>query len=186
MTQSLTPSLPGQPVNPEWFKHPLFTAIVGAVVGAILAFGLPLLYNQIIGPPNPKVITDIMNQEAMGAEIHDTTVVHRIYAADAVVTDAGCQSPATSTVWTGWAQIQGRYDSLQPFARLEHVNAHVNWEPDFAWASKANATAETIGVIAPSNASQKSQFIVGHEEWTFARLNDQWVITSFTYNLCLT
>lgn len=186
MTKPLTqPSGKG----PGWFKrlctHPLFPLLT-AIIGAVLTFGLPLLYNHFIGPPDPHIVINYMNQEAQGAKMHDPTVVSRIYADDAVVTDAGCQSPATSTVWIGSAQIKGRYSALPSFATLEHVSAQVNWEPNFSWASKANATAETIGVIMPSNASQKPQFIVGHEEWTFASKNGQWRITSFTYNLCIT
>jgi hypothetical protein len=163
-------------------KHPLFTAAIGGILG----FSLPLLYGIIVNPPPASTVADLMNQESLAAKMHNITVVSRIYASDAVVTDAGCQSPGASTVWTGEAQIMSRYNALPAFSSLEHVNVHVNWEPDFSWATKADATAETVGVIVPSGGSQQSQFIVGHEQWTFAHENGHWVITSFTYNLCIT
>ena len=103
MTKPLTkPSGKG----PGWFKrlyrHPLFPLLT-AIIGSVLTSGLPLLYNHFIVPPDSHIVTDIMNQEAQGVRMHDPTVVTRIYAADAVVTDAGCQTQATSTAWIGFA-----------------------------------------------------------------------------------
>jgi hypothetical protein len=180
-------SLPARrPAVPRWWrkllKHPMVAAVIGAAVGAILTVVLPFLF----GPLPSSTVTDLMNQEAwVAARKLDIAQLNRIYAPDAVVTDAGCQTPGASTVWTGFAQIAARYNALPAFSSIEHVNVHVNWEPPFLWATKADATAETIGVIVSSGGSQQSQFIVGHEQWTFASENGQWVITSFTYNLCL-
>lgn len=184
MTQKPPP--PRRPVIPKGLrkllKHPLFAVAVGVILGLFL----PLLYGIIVNPPPASTLTDLMNQESLAAKMHNTSVVSRIYASDAVVTDAGCQTPGASTSWKGAVQIMSRYNALAAFSSLEHVNVHVNWEPDFEWATKADATSETVGVIVPSGGSQQSQFIVGHEQWTFAHENGQWVITSFIYNLCLT
>jgi len=125
-----------------------------------------------------------MNEEAAAAKARDGTAVGRIYARNAVVTDAGCQSPGTSHSWTGLARIEARYRVLPRFSSIQHVNARVLWEPDDSRAVRADVTAETVGVIAPLNSSQKPQFIVGDELWTFALANGKWDITSFTYNLC--
>jgi hypothetical protein len=126
-----------------------------------------------------------MDEEVTAGVTHDVDLVNRIYTPDAVVTDAACQTPGVSQTWKGHAQIDGRYRSLPKFLWLQHVFAQVTWDPNDSDASAAYVTADTIGVLSPAASPGKSQSIVGHELWVFARVNAQWQITSFTYNLCL-
>src|SRR5262249_53783238 len=142
-------------------------------------------YHSFTEPPGIGAVTSLMKEEAAAAEAHDPNVAFRIYARDAVVTDAGCQTPGASQTWKGYAEIYSRYRALPRFAWLQHIYAKVSWEPDNSGASTGYVTAETVGVLDSSVNSRKSQFIVGHELWTFALVNGHWLVTSFTYNLCL-
>lgn len=168
----------------SFFDSPMRATIVTAIVAIALAFGVPAV-KHLHAPPGTGTVLDLMNAEATATAAHDFAAITGIYAHDAVVTDAGCQSPGASQTWKGLARIEARYIALPSFSSLQHVNALVLWEPNDWRASKADVTAETVGVIAPSTSSQKPQFIVGNEQWTFADENGRWVITSFTYNLCL-
>lgn len=166
-----------------WFFDSAMRAVV---IGAILLSGILAGYHHFfVEPPGIGTVTALMNEDATAAEHHDVTVVSRIYDPSAVVTDAGCQTPGASRTWTGYAEIKARYGQLPKFLWIQHVYPQVSWDPDDRQATTADVTAETIGVIEPSTNSQKSQSIVGHELWTFARVNGHWLVTSFTYNLCL-
>lgn len=155
------------------------------VAGAILLAALLVLYHFVTGPPGIGTVTSLMKMEVTAGKDHDAALVNRIYASDAVVTDAGCQTPGASHTWKGYSQIDSRYRNLPKFLWLQHVFAQVTWDPNDFRASTAAVTAETIGVQLPATSHEKSESIVGHELWTFAYVNGQWRITSFTYNLCL-
>jgi hypothetical protein len=157
------------------------------VVGGIIV-GLLLAYFHVLNePPGIGNVTGLMKAEADAATAHDASVVFRIYDRNAVVIDAGCQTPGKSQTWKGYFQIYARYIALKKtrFLWLRHIFAQVSWEPNNAGATAASVTAETTGVIEPSTGRRKPQFIVGHELWTFALVNRHWLVTSFTYNLCL-
>ncbi len=158
-----------------------------AIVGAVLLAGVVWVYHQftVSPPPDASTVTSLMAQEIAAGETHDTALVDRIYAPGAVVTDAACQSPQDSRTWKGYGQLDARYLGLPRFLWLQHVFAQVTWDPDNSSASTATATAETAGVMLPATRHGKSQSIVGRELWTFARVDGQWRITSFTFNMCV-
>src|ERR1017187_5256094 len=166
----------------SWFFN---SALIATIFGSLVLSGLLWLYHGFSQPPPVTAVTALMDEEATAAQKHDTSVVGRIYAPDAVVTDAACQKPGVSQTWVGYAQISRRYKGLQGFVWLRHLYAQVTWEPDNSDATTAAVTAETVGVLAPATSKGKQQSIVGHELWTFALTNGHWLVTSFTYNLCL-
>jgi hypothetical protein len=151
----------------------------GLIVGSLLTFLLLSILSP--GHLNDSIVTNLMDQDVNAAKSHDVGSLPQIYAYNAVVVDAGCQSSSPSSVWSGLPQITARYEGLPPFTLLAHVNVHVSWIPDNSSATQATATADTSG-IALVNGSSIS--LRGHELWTFAKIDGQWRITSFTYNLC--
>jgi hypothetical protein len=164
--------------------HPLFVGVVCFLLGAAAQYADQGV-RDYVGQVPTATVTGLMSQEAAAARSHDSGgLVGRIYAPDAVVTDAGCQSPAASVSWIGLVRIEDRYRALPAFASLQHADVQVSWESANRWVSKASASADTIAVLEPASG-QKPQFIAGHEHWAFAKTGGAWVITSFTYNLCL-
>lgn len=133
-------------------------------------------------PPSDSFIVVLMLAEAGAAQAHDISTVREIYAPSAFVRDAGCRAPART--WRGLAQIVMRYQNLGVFSSLSHDHIQVRFIPDTARASRAAATAETVGSINPSATNPRGQPLHGHETWTFALENGRWVITSFTFDMC--
>jgi len=126
-----------------------------------------------------------MDTETAAAKSHDIAALRRLYAPGAVVADAACMTRGAAQVWNGWHQIADRYRGLPGFLSLRHVHPLVLWQPDNSGAVTADVTAETIGVIGPSASTPKPAFITGNELWTFALSHGRWMVTSFTYNLCV-
>lgn len=188
MAQLQTPVTKPQ-IVPTWLKKifdsslraAIIGAILGAVLGSFLTFITPKIYDRIYGPPDDMIITNIMDQDVLAAKTHDVGAIPQIYAYNAVVVDARCPSPSPSNIWSGLPQITDRYISLPQFISLAHVNVHVTWKPDDSSATNATATSDTSG-IALINGSPLS--LNKHELWTFAKIDGQWRITAFTYDLC--
>jgi hypothetical protein len=171
-----------------FFDSSVRAAVAGAVAMALLTVLLPAVYHHWAGPPDARVVTALMDEEASASmktvKTQRLVIVRSIYAPGAVVTDAGCQSPAVSSLsWQGIRQIDGRYSSLPRFLVLQHVNDQVNWVPDNRHATEAEVQAQTVGVLQSSPTS-RPQFIRGDELWTFELVNGRWLIKSFIYNLC--
>jgi len=167
----------------EWLKHPLIIAVISVFLTLIVQQVL-LQLSQPPGPPPLRTVTTLMDQEAQAAMTHDTERVGSIYDGHAVIMDAGCQTPNQGTVWSGLPAIATRYRALPQFASLNHTDPHVSWVPNDASATVAYVSATTIGALVTSTGGS-SQPLLGHEQWVFAKVHGQWVITVFTYNLCL-
>jgi hypothetical protein len=165
-----------------WF---LYSSLSAAVFGVLLLGGLAWAFHQLTSspPPSASTVTSLMTREATAGKTRDTALVERIYSPDAVVADAACGQPAQSHAWEGYGQLDARYSTMSKFLWLEHIFAQVTWEPDNSSASTATATAETAGVQLTSDGKPES--ISGRELWTFAVVDGQWRITSFTYNMCV-
>jgi hypothetical protein len=157
------------------------------VLGAVLAFALPGLWDWAFGPPTAE-LTRLMNLEAASAlathQEQRGVMLAKLYAPGAEVIDAGCGSSRSSTTWHGTVQIAGRYTSLPQFDNLRHINTQFIWIPNNRWANRATATSETSGVISGSD-TRKAQPIHGLERWEFEKINGRWAVTSFAYNVCL-
>ena len=92
------------------------------------------------------------------------------------------EHPPSSIVTSGLVELHKRYESLPSFTHISHVNAAVTWVPNDNTASRATATANTVGAIEKDD---KRTPILGHEQWEFEKQGYSWRITSFIYNLCL-
>lgn len=183
MGQTSAPAGPPNSACWEQVKRVVHFLAIAGILAAIVAFVLPIIWTGI-SQPNDRIVVQLMDQEAQAAKAHDLTLVATIYTPGAVVTDAGCQSGNQSPSWAGIAQIQNRYLSLPSFIALDHTGAQVTWDPPYSWATKATATANTVGVMLATGGSGKTVTVAGHESWTFVKINDQWFIDRFTYNLC--
>ena len=165
-----------------WLKRisadPIYVGIASAIVGALVGLAIPWAAHQLFGPPPDRIVLRIMDQEVQFAKNHRGDQAVKLYAPNAVVVDAGCQTPGVGTVYRGADAIRQRYEALPSFANLSHVNAQISWIPSNNSATRATATAETVGVISPATP------IRGYEQWEFALFAGKWLITSFTYNLC--
>jgi hypothetical protein len=136
--------------------------------------------------PHASVVTVLMAQEATAATAAHAADAIRLYAATAFVRNAGClTADGSSYTWQGLDQILQRYIQLPQFASLRHVDAQVRFIPDNERATKATATAQTVGFIKPSPSFPEGQSIHGNEAWTFICVNRKWLISSFTYNECV-
>ncbi len=166
----------------NWFFNSAMCAVIFGTIAVTVILAVAHSRNQ---PPDISTVTSLMKEEVTAAETRNTALANRIYTPDAVVTDAACQTPGASQTWQGYAQIDARYRNPGKFLWLQHVFAQVTWDPNDSGASTAYVTADTAGVLLPATGHGKSQSIVGHELWTFVRVNGQWRIASFTYNLCL-
>jgi len=173
----------------SFFDAQMRAAVVGGAVASIIA-GVVLttalsIHDKWTQPPSIGAVTSLMQQEVAAGKGRDAALANRIYAPDAVVTDAACGTQGRSQTWKGYTQVDARYRNVSGIVWVQHVTDGVTWYPNNNSASTAWAAAETVGVLAPAAGNGNSQSIVGHELWTFARANGQWRITSFTYNLCL-
>ncbi|SRR5258708_22184351 len=184
-TQPVQSSLPAQslqagaprPIS-RWKRIRKFLRrpLVVSIITLILTLG----FQWVLGPPSDATVTQLMDQESQIATEHSVEPLTSIYDAQAVITDAGCLTPGQGTVWPGLTQIGDRYSNLGQFTTLQHSDPHISWVPNNFLAMKAYASAITIGgLVSPPGP------IRGHEQWIFAKINGQWLITSFTYNLCL-
>lgn len=160
----------------------LVAAVVAAAIGAAMGVFIPQYLDALTQHPSNAIVTHLMEEEARAGVGHDWEHVRSLYASDAVVADAGCSSNHPD-IRQGINEIVQRYQTLPTVLALAHVNVAVSWDPDSSGATKATATAETIGET--SNPDGTRQFLGGYEQWTFARTDNQWLITSFIYNLCL-
>lgn len=154
------------------FRLSIFYPLLVAILSLVLTLGV----QWILGPHDESTIIHLMDQEVQIATTH-TGSLASIYNAQAAVMDAGCQTPGQGVVWSGLTQITDRYSNLGRFTSLEHSDPHISWEPNNLLATKAYVLATTIGGTA-------SGPVHGNEHWTFAKINGQWLITSFTYNFC--
>ncbi len=163
-------------------------AIIGAaatILGTIVGFAIPSVTTAMTGPPSENTVIALMDQEVDAGRSRSLGIVDRIYDSDATVTDAACRTPGASQSWHGRGEVETRYKGVPAFVSLYHVDVHVTWEPANRDASRAEATADTIGVFAPTSTSPMGQAVYGHELWVLIKSGDQWVIQSFIYNLCL-
>lgn len=166
-------------------NSPLFVGVLAAIVGAICWPTGAAVVHQFTDPPGISTLTHLMNEEATGSKDHQLGVVLRIYAPDAVVTDAGCRTRGAGQTWQGYGELRARYSALPKILSLHHIFASAVWEPANSRAETATVTAATSGVIVVWPSPSQTEPIAGHELWTFALVNGNWLVTSFTYNLCL-
>jgi ketosteroid isomerase-like protein len=171
----------------EKVKRTLLVALVAMVtlVAACSAPGVPAPPSSIPSPrprgtdtPTPandeEAIMQLLNAEAEGVVSQDIDRLMEIWHQDGVVTDANHtpDNPSDDRVWEGIAAIRERYvNEIFPSApsSVTHPDAQITIEGNTATA----VTTSTIGIDhAP-----------GGDQWTFAKTDGRWLITSLTFNL---
>lgn len=130
-------------------------------------------------PPTPltsdrEAILALMAAEA-GAAVHDDAAhLLELWAADGLIRDAN-HTPDDLTddyIWIGHDAILSRYLTIVfplHLTQLARTDVLLTIDGDTATAA---ATTVIEGEISP-----------GGEQWTFARLGDEWRITSIVFNL---
>jgi hypothetical protein len=160
----------------------VIAAVVGAVSGAVSGAVTTWVLGEINGPPSDEIVMRLMDQEVAAGTSRNLNLAD-IYTRTATVMDAGCQTRGSGRAWSGLAAIEERYKSLPQLDSLSHANRVVTWMPNNRRARRAGATADTVGGTRSADGTVTP--ISGHELWEFARVNGEWRIASFTYNLCL-
>jgi hypothetical protein len=166
-----------------FFQRPLAEKIVAPVIASVLTFVVTLSILHFLAPPGNETLTALMDQEITAARNRDIRIVSTIFDEKASVMDAGCKTPGQGKVWRGISELAARYSTLGTFPSLEHVVSAVAWVPDSWQANKAYVSASTTGSVI--NADGSLQVLEGDERWVFVKMDGQWRITSFSYNLCL-
>lgn len=177
-SESVTPSRFTQRLV-ALIKHPLYPVATG-LFGFVLGIVLPPVVEQVTALPVADVVT-LMAQESEAGLRRDPDLARTIYAPDATVTDAGCTSGREATTWRGHDSIGARYEALPAFNYLDHYQPELTWNASNRWeVSSVRATARSSGTTKQT----PPQLIAGAEQWTFTKVGDRWLISTFVYGLC--
>ena len=174
-----------------WWRKGITTAdkvAIAAVVISIigLSIGVFNLYRseQALQEANNLIadettIRQIINQEAIFSLNGQATNATSLYADNATITDAHGGNYTAVEIWSGKEAILKRYSVLPKFDALQHANPVVMFGMD---KTCARAIADTIGTY--ENAGTKININSNQgEKWAFQKINGDWKILSFTYNL---
>ena len=159
----------------NWITLTVISTIVAIIVGGITIY-------QFLATPNfePEMcdIRELIEQEAslvVDGRIDD---VIDLFGEDAFVKDAAGGDTSLQVVWTGKNRIIERYIDLPDFVYLKHDAVEFQSVDNKC----AEVTADTIGTCYVNGATEDISSNRG-EKWTFQKINDEWKITGFTYNL---
>lgn len=181
-------STPKRPTLPAWLRRiplsiraAIVGAIVGAIVTALLTVAIPSFISHLRIHPDDRIVENLMQRDIYMAKTHDVSPIQSVYAYNAVVVDSGCQTNSQPTVWSGLPNITNRYESLPQIVTLDHATPQIRWIPDDSSATMAIATASTTGTVMQNGSSYE---LKGNELWEVTQINGQWLVTSFTFDLC--
>ena len=181
-------SAPKQSKLLKWIRNidpNIRAAIIGAIIGAILTalftVAIPSIVSMVNGHPRDDIVMNLMEQDIHMAKTHDLTPIQSVFANNAVVVDSGCVTAGQPTVWANLPNIEKRYESLPQIVTLDHSKIQVNWTPDDSSATSAVATAYTTGTAIENGSSFE---LKGNEVWEFTKIDGNWLVTSFTFDLC--
>ena len=158
-------------------QNALLAAIVGALVNAVM--------NEIRVDPweslaaEERPIREIIEKEANLTLEGKIDEVVLLYHEEAFVRDAAGGNTDQEIFWNGINRVAERYRDLPEFTYLKHDAIEIAVSSDRTYA---RAIADTIGTYKVNGTEVKISSNQG-EKWTFEKINGNWKITSFTYNL---
>lgn len=152
---------------------PIFTSVAATLITLLIVY----LASQTFS--DERAIRDVIDQEAIYAQNHDISKVMSLYADDAILRDAAGGNRNNEIVWHGKDRIEDRYKNLADFTYLSHEMIDISLCSD---GSYARANSDTVGeyvvdgkVISITNDRS--------EQWEFKKIDGNWKIAYFTYNL---
>ena len=125
-------------------------------------------------------ITAIINLEAQAVVDRDFGAILAKYDTDAVVKDVGGGQVSNQNTWIGKERIASRYFNLARFNHLKHLGTVVTMDE---LGNYAQASAGTEGQYEDTSGKVYNIYSVTGERWTFKKVNGDWLITSFCYNV---
>jgi len=159
-----------------WWMHvanPIYVAVLTAIISTLVGlYVVPLLQNNV-----ENEVRDVIEQEASLVLAGRIDEVIQLYAEDAFVKDAKCGDKDLEEVWMGLQQIRKRYAGIEQFIYLKHDAITITLGTDGEYAS---AFADTQGEYLDNGQAIK---ISGGEKWALKKIDGEWKIVSFTYNL---
>ena len=146
------------------------TVIVPILVALISSVLLMIIYSDT---SDENEIREIINQEAIYVLEGKFDEAIALFDEDATVKDAAGVKP-----WFSKEEIMNRYKGLPEFDKLKHDAIEV----EFTNKNHALAVGDTNGRYTENGRTVTISSNNG-EEWAFEKINGEWKITSFTYNL---
>jgi len=155
----------------RFLKHPLYTAILGTIVGGLIVLAIQKSYEQ---PPSTTDIEKTIKNEAKFARgfypdrEKDIAEYLKLFADDALVIDF-----KTGEHWKGHDKIAERIRPLH-FTALVHSSWTIKMWRD-------TASADTYTTFSQDKPTELNA--VGKESWQFQKINGTWKVISFEYDL---
>ena len=166
----------------NWKYILLYSSLISAIVGAIVAGGIDLYIYRIASQESQieeRMIREVIEREAVLVLDGRIDEVVLLFDEKAFVRDAAGGNEDLEVIWNGKNMIAERYRNLPEFIYLKHEAIEITVSLDKTYA---RAIADTIRVYR-LNGTQAEITSNQGEKWTFRKINGGWKITGFTYNL---
>ncbi len=147
------------------------------IVGAVAGWLSPLFYqyNKNYCVNNFDQLAALTNQEGSAVINKDMVVIRNIYAPDAVVTQVN-----TGESWAAYA-----YYSIKFVQEIHCTNRHGDYDVIKFNADEVVMTTSSQGTWGPvgQGCTQAYSDPAGSDRWTFQRINGEWKIENFEFNI---
>ena len=158
----------------------IIPGIIAAIIAGLVSGLLVPWVNVKFGEGKiTRDIRKVIEQEANLALEGSIDEAVSLFDKNAFVRDAAGGNKDQEIVWNGVNNIADRYRNLPEFIYLKHEATEITISSDRTYA---RATADTIGTYIDNGREIKISGNQG-EKWTFEKIDGEWKITSFTYNL---
>ena len=156
-------------------------AIIAAVIGAIIGV-IPWIINYCDERGEEIELNKIrclIQDEARFVLHEEIDNAVSLFDENAFLMDAAGGNKDLQVIWKGRDEIEERYRNLPQFLYLKHAAIDITLDSD---GNYARAIADTIGTYVVNGEEVEISSNRG-ERWVFEKINGQWRITGFTYNL---
>ena len=167
-------SMQQSPKKTDRWDLPLKLASVFFSMAAIV---ISIYAINVTQPAPTDDIRLVIEKEARAVEVGNIKEALGLYALGAVVRDVRSNP---SLVWIGADEIEKRYLSLPHFESLAHTNLTINVSPS---GDYARVRSSTVGKYVESDGTLVNISSVDAEEWALCKVDRNWKIVSFAYNL---